>query len=215
MINADTSRPNKNTLYIARSGAGKSQCLMQNKAIPGRGARVVLWDTNNDHKAHHFSDMGQFIRALKAANRSNWNHGSGFRIAYDGVDTVKEFERFCLAVMSILDGRRETFIICEELSAISTHAGKAPLNTAKLLNQCRKYGGIFHGTTQKPQEIYKTFFDQCEIRYIGAQKTKRQQKMVAEEIGCSLDDIKGLQPLEFLREESSKIEKIKLQFKKI
>lgn len=215
MRNPNTALPNKNTLYLARSGGGKSQALLQNKAIPAKGARVVLWDTNNDHKASHYSSMSAYLKALAAANNQYYKTGRGFRIAYDGNDTIENYNLWCQALMLILDGNHLTFAIVEELSALCTSAGKAPPIPAKMMNQGRKYGMIFHGTTQKPQEISKTYFDQCEITFCGRQKTMRQKKIIAEELGVTVDQITRLNELEFLYDDGKNpIKTIQFKYKK-
>mgnify|MGYP001467148144 CR=1 FL=1 len=41
MRNPNTRLPNRNTLYLGRSGSGKSTALKHNPAIPGRGLPVA------------------------------------------------------------------------------------------------------------------------------------------------------------------------------
>lgn len=212
MRNPDTSLQNENTLYIAMSGGGKSQALLQNPAIPKSGARVVMWDTNNDHRGRHYSKIGDFVRALDRANRENWRTGAGFRIGYDGPDTLEAYDIFCHAVMAILDGRKKTFVIVEELSAVCTHAGKARPAPAKMLNQCRKYGGVFHGTTQKPTEISKTYYSQCPVKFIGQQETAADIKKVCADCGLQPADVAALQQLQFIKKHGQESEKIELNY---
>lgn len=187
------SLPNKNTLYLARSGGGKSQALKQNREIPKSGVRVVLWDKSHDHKAHHYDNKRAFIRALLAGLKS----GKGFRIAFSGGVGVEDFEWWCKAVWAALDGQNISYIIVEELSEVCLSVAKASPEAARLLNQGRKYGMRFHGTSQKPQEISKTYYDQCPFKYIGPQIGANVRKF-AKEIGVSESDIAGLKDLCFL-----------------
>lgn len=96
----------------------------------------------------------------------------------------------------VLDGKHKTFLIVEELSAVCETTAKASPNAAILLNEGRKYGLEFHGTSQKPQEIAKTYYDQCERRYVGRQKNTNIKKM-ANDIGVSPEDVRQLQNLQF------------------
>lgn len=191
-INENTAHPNRNTLYIARSGGGKSQALGQNTEIPKSKARVILWDPNCDHRASRFDDRAQFALAVLAGI----NSGKGFRIAYSGTPDPDTFEWWCKVVWLALDGKHFTYAIAEELSAVCMNAGKAGPEAARLLNQGRKYGLRFHGTTQKPQEIYKTFYDQCEVFVIGQQRGGAVDKF-AKDLGIAREAIQGLQPLQF------------------
>ena len=208
-INPRPVLPNKNTLYLARSGGGKSQALKQNREIPKSGVRVILWDKSHDHKAHHYDNKRAFIRALLAGLES----GKGFRIAYSGGIGVDDFEWWCSAVWAALDGSRMTYVIVEELSEVCASIGKASPEAARLLNQGRKYGMRFHGTSQKPQEISKTYYDQCPYKYIGAQIGSNIQRF-AKELGEPIERVKALDDLEFLLFDGRESKTVKFKYKK-
>lgn len=197
-VNPNPSLPNRNALYLARSGGGKSQAVKQNREIPSRGARVLLWDISHDHKAEHIDSKAEYKRAVIAAIK--W--GRGFRLAYSGGNGVDDFEWWCSVVWAALDGNHITYAIAEELSAVCASAAKASPVAAVLLNQGRKYGMRFHGVSQKPQEISKTFYDQCEVLHIGQQRGANIRRF-SRELGLSDDDIGGLEPLEFWRLDAS------------
>lgn len=210
-VNPNPDLPPKHTIYIAKSGGGKSQALKQNPDIPKtKGTRVIGWDHAGDHAGIHFYGRKGFMKALEIAERG----GKGFRLFYAGPKSVKEFEWFCEIVWAILDGNKLTHLIVEELSRVSPSAAKASPNAAELLNEGRKYGLIFHGTSQKPQEVAKTFFDQCDIKYIGMQRSKKMQTRMAEEIDLVAADIAALKELEFYRDDgTNKPELIRLKYK--
>ncbi|WP_419536209.1 hypothetical protein [Endozoicomonas sp.] len=190
-INPNTQHKNEHTLYLGGSGAGKSQAVINNPAIPKKG-RIILWDASGDHAGIHTEDKREFLKLLKAGIK----RGS-FRVAYAG-STVEDYEWFCGVVWAVLDGNHKTHVIAEELSQVCKHAGKASNNAAVLLNQGRKYGLVFHGVSQKPQEISKTYFDQCERKYIGVFRGKNASLM-ADYLASDLTgaDISALQPLQF------------------
>lgn len=203
------SLPNKNTLYLARSGGGKSQALKQNRDIPKSGVRVILWDKSHDHKAHHYDNKRAFIRALLAGLKS----GKGFRIAFSGGVGVDDFEWWCKAVWAALDGQNITYIIVEELSEVCLSVAKASPEAARLLNQGRKYGMRFHGTSQKPQEISKTYYDQCPVKFIGPQIGANVRKF-AKEIGEPDSRVAGLDDLEFLVFDGRESKEKRFKYKK-
>ena len=205
MRNPNPSLPNRNHLYLAKSGHGKSQALKQNPYLVKRGARVALWDPNNDHQCHGYDRIGDWVAAVKRAHLASLRTGCGFRIGYQGVDSHEAYAIWCKTVTAILDGNLDTVLLAEELSTVSKGTAKAPLPAAKLLNQCRKYGGIFLGTSPKPQEINKTYFDNCDHLVVGGQKTAAQRRKMAEEIGVTPEEIKGLAPLEFFYDDSQAV----------
>lgn len=194
-INQNTKWANRNTLYLGRSGSGKSQACKQNPEIPKSGARVLLWDLSRDHKAHHIDSKVTFANQVRAALAS----GKPFRLAFSGGDgSIEDFEWWCSVAWAALDGDRETYLIVEELSAVCSSIGKASPMAAKLLNQGRKYGMRFHGIAQKPQEISKTFYDQAEVFWIGQQRGDNVKKC-AKLLGLKEPEVDKLQSLEFWR----------------
>lgn len=214
--NPDPSHRALHTLYLAVTGGGKSQAVNHNlreQLKANSGARVILWDQAGDYPGHHYESRKGFLAALKRAIQS----GKGFRVAFSGVPTVENWEWFCEVVWGILDGRKITYLIAEELSAVSPTAGKATDNAAILLNQGRKYGLRFHGVSQKPQEVSKTYFDQCPIKWIGQQKSRAMIRRMAEDVGTDMATIQNLQPLEFLVDDgtASEPEKTRLKYRTI
>ena len=191
-INPRPVLPNKNTLYLARSGGGKSQALGQNREIPRSGVRVILWDKSHDHKAHHYDNKNGFLKALMAGLES----GKGFRIAYSGGVGVDDFEWWCRCVWFSLDGNQMTYVVAEELSEVCVSVAKASPEAARLLNQGRKFGMRFHGTSQNPEEISKTFYKQCPYKWIGPQ-VGDNIRFFAKMMGVAEQDIKSLQDLNF------------------
>jgi len=191
-VNPNTSLPNRHTLYLAKSGGGKSQALMQNPEVPKRGARVVLFDPDEDHKAIRCHSLASFHRALCKAIVS----GRPFRLAYCGDATPAIFEKWAGMVWAILDGRRKTYVLIEELAAVVTSSGKAGDRSGVLLRQGRKYGAIIHATTQRGAEIPKTIYTQCAVKWIGMQDDFDVPK-IARLTGEDPDQIRALKPLQF------------------
>jgi len=214
-INQNTKWPNRNTLYLGRSGSGKSQGCKQNQEIPRSGVRVLLWDPSRDHKAFHIDSKSAYARAVREAIAS----GKPFRLAFSGVlDAVKDHEWWCSVVWAALDGDHKTYVIDEELSGSSVSTAKAEPEAARLMNQGRKYGMEFHGIAQVPTEIPKTYFNQTEVFYIGQQRGD-QLKKSASLLGFEKKDFEKLvllEPLQFWRLDPKKNggtpELIKMQY---
>ena len=183
---------NRNTLYIARSGGGKSQALKQSPAIPLSGVLVLLYDPNEDHRANRYTTKAGFGRAVLAAIKS----GRGCRVAYVGGFGESDHEWFCQFVFSVLDGRRLTYVIDEELGAAGERTGKAARHHARLMNQGRKFGLVYHGVVQFPTELPKTVYRNCEVKYVGPLDNDTATR-IAREVGIPAAKISAQKPLQF------------------
>lgn len=192
--NPNPKHPNQHSLYLGKSGSGKSQALKQNKTLPKRGVRCLLWDTSHDHEkgTTYYSNKAEFTKAVKRGVLS----GKGFRIGWDGDSDPSVFEWFCSVAWAILDGGKLTYVVIEELARCVTTVSKADPQLRKLYNEGRKYGAIIHAVTQRPQEIPKTVYDQTERFVIGQQKSTNIKRF-AEVLDIPQEQIKGLKPLEF------------------
>ncbi|AYM04228.1 hypothetical protein D8911_14590 (plasmid) [Levilactobacillus brevis] len=193
--NPDPSLPNRNTIYLARSGQGKSQAVKQNPEIPKQGARVLIFDPNYDHKAHRYTTQKAVAAAVLRAVQS----GRGFRIAYSpAFQNEDEHEFFCRLVWAVLDGRKITYFIDEELTGSGTRSGAAAPEHMRLLNQGRKFGLRYHAVAQKPEETSKTVMNACEVAIIGSVLGDPAQKL-GKRYGIPGPAIADCQPLQFWR----------------
>lgn len=209
--NPNPSLPNLCTLYLACMGGGKSQAVYQNPDIPARGARVVLWDQSGDHPGLHYVSKHKFVHALQKGIEG----GKGFRVAYAGPASVEDYEWWISVLWRVLDGRYLTYAIAEELAEVCPSAGRATPNAGILLNQGRKYGLRFHGTSQRPQEVAKTYYTNCPIKFVGQQLGIDMQTKMAREIGLQRADIAALDQLQFYRHDgtAARPELLKLKYK--
>ncbi|MEZ0147779.1 MAG: hypothetical protein AB9Q19_00450 [Candidatus Reddybacter sp.] len=211
---ADHSLPNKFCLYIGDTGSGKSQALKQLGKIPGRGVRCLMWDPGEDHKAQRCTTLRQFERTVAAGIR----RGGGFRIALTlpGLQqTAANHELWCSIVYQVLNGRRLTYVIDEELSAVTRSAGKADPALGLMLNQGRKFGLVYHGTIQYPQELSKTVYRACQTLFVGIQDVEAV-RYVARRLAVEPGEIARLKPLQFIKSEKHQPNKtIQMKYKKM
>jgi hypothetical protein len=198
MYNENTAHPNRHTLYLAESGHGKSTCVKRVSGIPATGARVIIFDPNRDHKAHRYESKAKFAQAVKAGHLS----GRGFRFALTiQTPLMQDFETFCEIVCAVLDGSRITYILAEEYGSVSPTAGpidrvRSPYHYA-MWTQARKYGGIIHGCSQRPQNISKDALENAGRIYAGGMGS-RAAKSINAETDIPLAEIKALVPGEFI-----------------
>lgn len=205
--NPDTERSNRHCFVAAKTGGGKSQ-LMRNELIPKTGIRALFWDVDTDHKCTRFHDRGAFLRALKAADQS----GKPFRIGWSGEDNPETFEWFCRAAWAVLDGSRETWIVCEEMADLGM-GQKMPDFFRKLMVRGRKYGAIVITTTQRCQEVPKALITQPANRYIGLHEDQ-DARYLERATGLKAAEIEALKPLTFWHKGPEGTKQVRTKYRK-
>lgn len=192
-VNQDTRHANEHAIYIGCSGSGKTQALKQNVGL--RTARHVLyWDIDEDHEATRFTSRGDFGRAVAQAVQS----GKPYKLAFSGLDTESNFEWFCRLAWVALDGKREIYVVIEELADVSPSVAKATPEFGRLLRKGRKFGAKILMTSQRGQEIPKTAFNQVAYTYVG-QQTGGDIAKVAKERGIPVNELSSLEKLNFFK----------------
>ena len=170
---------------------------MQNASIPHQGVRTLLYDPNEDHPwTIKFDDIDRFKQAALTACKAWYTSKRGFRLAYVGEQSQQSHEQWCEFVCSILDGNHLTYCIDEEISLSCESIARAEFWHRMLMNQGRKFGAIYHGTTQRPQEIPKTVFEQCEKWYVGG-VSKSLARRLSDEMNIPWENLMNQEPLSF------------------
>ena len=188
--NENPSLPNRNTFICGTSGTGKSNVTRQ-LVKKAKLSRLVGWDVDKDHPfRHRVYSISDLIDYLKLNG-----HKARFSVAYSGPVSQEAFELFCAAVFSILDGTKDTGVLCEEMADVS-NVGKAKPHLGTLMRRGRKFGMVFFGVSQKPQEVSSTVYDQCNYFYIGRLK-RLGAKRIYEETDLHPDAIRQLADLQF------------------
>lgn len=194
--NENTSLKNNHTLYLAKSGYGKSQTLIRTSGLFKPGRRTLIWDPNKDHDAHRFESLAGFARAVASAEKS----GRGYRLAYCGEPSPDAFEIFANVVWCCLDGNKITDIVIEEYSDCCRGPGllsqQKDYYHRKLWTQARKYGGIIHATSQRPQLISKDALGNAGIFYASCMDIAAA-KRIAAEMDIRVDLLRDCQVGEF------------------
>lgn len=140
--------------------------------------------------------LSEFFRYLAYAEKS----GYGYALAYTGPADPAKFELFSRGVWEILDGRRELYITIEEYSdcceGAGSISGKRHPYHRRLWTQSRKYGGIIHATSQRPQLISKDALGNAGAIWASHMDSKAARR-VAEEMDIDWRDLKACEPGEF------------------
>ncbi|MFL1484903.1 hypothetical protein [Marinobacter sp. LN3S78] len=192
--NPSPERQNEHVFIAAKTGGGKSQ-LTRNNVVPGRGIRALIWDVDMDHKCQRFTDRGAFMRAVNKADKS----GKPFKIGWSGDDSQETFIWFCEVAWAILDGHRETWVICEEMADLEL-GQRMPQFFGKLMKRGRKYGAKLVMTTQRCQEVPKAMITQPRTRFIGLHEDQ-DARYLERAVGISKEEIETLKPLQFWRKD--------------
>lgn len=147
---------------MGMSGSGKTFSLGNHPLINKKSARVVVWDTEETHKAFFFRDMLSFKKAAaKVATKK-----TAFKIGLSVNPTPANFEEFCKTCWLMADGKKELIIIVGELADVA-RTGKATENWGRLVRVGRKYGVVLLVESQRPAEIDKTIFTQAGSKWVG------------------------------------------------
>lgn len=187
----DTSRANNHVLAAGMSGSGKTTYLRQ-EIKRRRPVRLVIWDPDEDHQAHHIKKRARFASELAKAVRS----GQSFRLALTVDATPVNFEFWAACLREIMDARRPVLAVAEEIADV-THAGKARPNWGALARRGRKYGLDILATTQRPQEADKTIVTQAGALWCGVLRRPEDRKAMASELDIAPGELERLKPLEY------------------
>jgi len=158
------------------------------------------------------------LREYRRLVTAGIRRGGGFRLALTlpgRQQTPANHEAWCSIVYEVLNGRQLTYVIDEELSAVTKSAGKADPSHNIMLNQGRKFGLVYHGTIQYPQELSKTVYRACQTLFVGIQDVEAV-RYVARRLDVEPSEIASLKPLEFIKSEKGRSNKsIKMKYKKM
>lgn len=205
------SHSNQHTVYVSRSGGGKNQALRENlNSIKGK-KRIVCWDTHKMHLGLVCSTLAELGRALVAHYDK-----SDFCICYQGAKGEANFKIFAEMVWEFARGDKLTYVIVDETADCTESIGKDRTGFGELLRGGRKYGLIVHSTAVSVAEIPNTVWRESDIKFIGRLGNESDRKRCVDSLnGRTVDDIKDLQPLEFLVQRvDGDAEKIKFKYKK-
>ncbi|MGR5243079.1 type IV secretory system conjugative DNA transfer family protein [Photobacterium damselae] len=210
-----------NALYVGSSGSGKTTAV-KNLNIKKQDC-AVFFDPFGDYAGsfqgqvvHTYYNWPDFAENLFKARLS----GQPFKIArgFEGRVNSEDFDLFCGLVWACGDSNLPPLnVVMEELAQYSKGSGKAGGYYGALLSVGRKFNLRSHCVFQRGQEVEKTLFTNCPVKWVGYQERDNDAVYLANELGLPVDEIKGLQKLEYIVKDSShekgQFEKSKFTFK--
>ena len=189
-MKTDQSNSAEVIAVIGATGSGKGVFIKQ-YALKKSDKRLLIWDYMREYGA--FVDvitdkLGVAIQALKAGQ---------FRIAFqpsfDDKIRAQQFDLFCRAAVHAGNLR----LVIEELAFV-TAATHAPAGWKMATSVGRHKGLRIIGASQRPAQVDKAFWSNCTEIHCGFLNFEADQKVMASSLCVTVDDIKGLEPLQYI-----------------
>lgn len=183
-------------LVVGASGSGKTAWTL--RQIPA-GAPVLVWDCTTEwggrlnlivcRSAQHLAEL------IIADMRGELTYP--FRVGCSWPVTAEHFEAFCKLAWVWIRSRRGNHLVIEELADVTSPA-KAPAAWGEICRKNRYRGGRVFALTQRPAESDKTILGNCAVIHCGRMNTARDRRYMAECLDVPLEDVTGLQDLEYI-----------------
>lgn len=176
-------------------------------AVPQFGAapRLLVWDHKHDPTMENlgegFTDLGEFIRALGAADRG----GRGrFKLRYMpdlGGDVQAQFELFCRAAFMV----GNLCMAVDELPEV-TKASGGPPSWRRCVNVGRLYKGpdgrqrtlTIYGLGQRPGEVDKAFMNNLDVIHTGRIANASDARVLADYLAVDYRALMALPDLHWI-----------------
>lgn len=205
-INPNNAHAVEHACYCGTSGGGKTVAVKLLGLIPD-SEPVAILDIYGDYlpnrrrklsglggrKVYHYTTRMTFYRAFVDA----WSSGKPFAVAYQPqCDSAEDYKTesawFADLIWKASDGQRRLHVVFEEMAKYMDGTGKASNRIGEIATGGRKFGLVCHFVFQRPTEVPKTLITQAAVLVVGAQQAMIDAKRWAEELDCSLDEIKRL-----------------------
>ena len=196
-INPNEKLLNNHCAFIGGSGSGKTFKVKKTMAREKK-ARVMIFDTQEVYEGiEYHQTMVELAKAVMTAQES----GKPFVFGYSGKES--DFNSWCRLCWIIADGSRPLFTVFEECGGYLGNGASTDDWWYKLITVGRKYNVRVLPVSQRPQNMSKVLFDNCNRKWIGFSKGKAREYLEREfKIDLSLikpesyayyfDDVKGV-----------------------
>ena len=182
---------------IGATGSGKTQFIKRHPWYT-KMPRVIAWDPEESYSGlNTYRTRRGFERKLRQV---------GFNALRARVvmnPTPENFEWFCELIWSIGHQANPMMLICEELADVC-QPGKAGYWWGQVLRKGRKYGIKIIGVSQRPQEVDKTFFNSCLVKWCGILGSANDRRYMAQVMDLTVNELAPVQECEFYIRKGSK-----------
>lgn len=196
-------------LIIGATGSGKTQFIKRHPFFC-RSPRVIAWDPEGSfNQLPKYTTIKGLAMALRRVRKYGDFHG---RLVPDEVNE-QVFEQFCQLAWEIGHQGNPLTLLAEELADV-VKSGKASKYWGFLSRKGRKYGTRILGVSQRPQEVDKTFLNQCRFKWCGQLNSDADRRYMANIMDVSKEQLASLPDVHFYLREGAKTAKLgRLTFK--
>lgn len=174
---------------IGATGSGKG-VYIKNYALKKSDKRLLIWD--------YMREYGPFVDRStdKLADLVRGVGAAGFRMAFapsfEDSLRARQFDTFCRAAHAAGNLR----MVIEEMAFV-TQPSSAPPGWKMCTSTGRHQKLRIIGASQRPAQVDKAFWSNCTEIHCGFLNYEEDQKVMAKVLGVTVDDVKGLEPLEY------------------
>ena len=174
---------------LGARGSGKSAWVKQTLDVL-KPSRLAVWDLMQEYSLPSTGKLGDAIRAMRS---------SSFQIAFhpsrDDDERGRQFELWCSALLAA--GRATALV--EELAFV-TKPSWAPRawREMNLLGRHPKHCLSIIGTSQRPAQVDKDFFGNCDLVHSGRLASRNDARVVAEVLGVAHAELLSLPDLAYI-----------------
>lgn len=175
---------------IGASGSGKG-VYIKKYWLKKSDKRLLIWDYMREYApfVNQFTDqLAPVITALKGNQFQ-----TAFLPSYDDKTRAAQFDVFCKAAVHAGD----LAVIVEELSFV-TSPSFAPAGWKMVSSIGRHKGLRVIGASQRPAQVDKAFWSNCTEIHCGFLNYEEDQKVMSKVLGVTIDEIKALEPLQYI-----------------
>lgn len=183
---------------IGATGSGKGVFIKQ-YALKKSDRRLMIWDYMREYGSFVDVITDKLAVALQALKAGHFR--IAFQPSFDDKIRAKQFDLFCRAAVHVGNLR----LVIEELAFV-TSPTYAPPGWKMVTSVGRHRGLRVVGASQRPAQVDKAFWGNCTEVHCGFLNFLADQKTMASALCVTVDDIKGLEPLQYIHRNVSKKE---------
>ncbi len=161
-INPNEALKNNHCAFLGGSGSGKT-FKVKESISKNKKARVMLFDSEQVYTGlvKYFDDFTAFSVAVAKAVAA----GEKFKYGYSGKQS--DFNKFCELAWLVADGEKPLIVPFEECGGYLGNGASTDDWWYKLITIGRKYNIQVLPVSQRPQNMSKVLFDNCNRKWLG------------------------------------------------
>lgn len=191
---------------IGATGSGKG-IYIKKYWLKKSDKRLLIWDYMREYGP--FVGLATEQLAPVIASVKGKQFKTAFQPSFDDKTRKQQFDIFCKAAVHA----GNVALIVEELSFV-TSPSFAPAGWKMVSSVGRHKGLRVVGASQRPAQVDKAFWSNCTEIHCGFLNYEADQKVMAQVLGVTIDEVKSLKPLEYIHK-NVRTKEIKRGFVKV